>query len=59
MVLEELKQYFASNGTVLNTANEYIWRELKQFLLDRGEKVGSIRCGSCRRKMLNALNQVR
>lgn len=56
--MDELKQFFATNGSIFNTANEVKWRELKTKLQELGHKVGSVRCGSCRRKMLELINKI-
>lgn len=58
MTLAELKEYFQTNGTILNNKNDAQWKELKGYLLANNMRAGSIRCGSCRRKMVEQLMSI-
>ena len=56
--MDELKEYFATNGTIFNKQNEEKWFELKRLLTSLGHHAGSVRCGSCRRKMFDLLGKI-
>jgi len=56
--MDELKEFFSTNGMTFNNQTEVKWRELKIKLQEAGHKVGSVRCGSCRRTMLRILNSI-
>jgi len=53
--MQELKEYFKTNGTIYNKQNESKWFELRNLLKSLGHQTGSVRCGSCRRKMYDLL----
>ncbi len=53
--MDELKEYFRTNGTIYNKQNEPKWFELRDMLRAAGHHAGSVRCGSCRRKMYDLL----
>lgn len=56
--MDELKEYFATNGTKYSKENEQKWFELKRLLASLGHHTGSVRCGSCRRKMFDLLTKL-
>lgn len=53
--MQELKEYFATNGTKYSKQNEQYWFDLRNLLKSLGHQTGSVRCGSCRRKMYEKL----
>lgn len=56
--MDELREYFRTNGTKYSKENEAKWFELRELLRSQGHHAGSVRCGSCRRKMYDLLMKI-